>query len=94
MLVEPALNGFKNVLMLPSCDPPLLGGSATMLDGTALADVGQITQPGQMALGCPGGGWPNLLFAKPLPGGPYAVSMGSPVKFLAGDLTFTIGAAS
>jgi hypothetical protein len=36
----------------------------------------------------------NLLFAKALPGGPYAVSAGSPVKFLAGDLTFTIGATS
>ncbi|MEJ2378807.1 MAG: hypothetical protein P8Y53_20800 [Pseudolabrys sp.] len=36
----------------------------------------------------------NLLFAKALPGGPYAVSAGTPVKFLAGDLTFTIGAAS
>ena len=36
----------------------------------------------------------NLLFAKALPGGPYAVTAGTPVKFLAGDLTFTIGAAN
>src|SRR2546427_11908892 len=43
MLVEPALNGFENVLMLPSCDPPLLGGGTAMFDGAALADVGQIS---------------------------------------------------
>ena len=30
MLVEPALNGFENVLMLPSCDPSLLGGGTAM----------------------------------------------------------------
>ena len=26
MLIKPALNGFENVLVLPSCDPSLLGG--------------------------------------------------------------------
>jgi hypothetical protein len=40
VLVEPALNGFQNVLMLPSRDPSLLGGSAAMLDGAVLTDVG------------------------------------------------------
>jgi hypothetical protein len=37
MLVEPALNGFENVLMLQSCDPSLLGGGTAMFDGAALA---------------------------------------------------------
>jgi hypothetical protein len=36
----------------------------------------------------------NLLFSKALPGGPFAVAAGTPIKFLTGDLTFTIGAAS
>ena len=36
----------------------------------------------------------NLLFSKALPGGPFAVATGTPIKFLTGDLTFTIGAAS
>jgi len=36
----------------------------------------------------------NLLFSKALPGGPFAVTAGTPIKFLSGDLTFTIGAAS
>ena len=39
----------------------------------------------------PGG---NLLFSKALPGGPFAVAAGMPIKFLTGDMTFTIGAAS
>jgi hypothetical protein len=53
MLVEPALNGFENVLMLPSCDPSLLGGGTAMFDGAALADVGQISPQHQsMFLGC------------------------------------------
>jgi hypothetical protein len=37
MFIEPALNGFENVLVLPSRDPPLLGGRATLFDGTVLA---------------------------------------------------------
>jgi hypothetical protein len=36
----------------------------------------------------------NLLFSKVMPGAPYAVTAGSPVKFAAGNLTFTIGSAS
>lgn len=36
----------------------------------------------------------NLLFSKQLTGGPFGADEGSPVKFLAGDLTFTIGASS
>jgi hypothetical protein len=35
----------------------------------------------------------NLLFSKVLPGGPFAVATGSPVKFTVGNLTFTIGSA-
>src|SRR5471030_447788 len=42
MLVEPALNSFKNVLMVPSRDPSLLGGRAAMLDSAALAGVGPV----------------------------------------------------
>ena len=42
MLIESALNGFENMLMLPSCDPSLFGGGTAMLDGAALTDVGQI----------------------------------------------------
>ena len=36
----------------------------------------------------------NLLFSKALPGGPFAIAAGTPIKFLTGDLTFIIGAAS
>ena len=32
MLVEPALNGFENVLMFPSGDPSFLAGGASGLD--------------------------------------------------------------
>ena len=28
MLVEPPLNGFEDILMLPTCDPALLAGGA------------------------------------------------------------------
>ena len=37
MLVEPALHRLENVLMLPSGDPSLLAGGATVLDGAAPA---------------------------------------------------------
>jgi hypothetical protein len=42
MLVEPALNGFENVLMFLSGDPSFLAGGASGLDCTALADVGPV----------------------------------------------------
>src|SRR5271168_2267254 len=42
MLVEPALNGFENVLMFPSGDPSFLAGGASGLDCTAPADVGPV----------------------------------------------------
>jgi len=42
MLVEPALNGFKNLLMFPSRDPSFLAGGASGLDRTALAGVGPV----------------------------------------------------
>ena len=32
VLVEPALNGFENMLMLPTRDPSLLAGSAALLE--------------------------------------------------------------
>ena len=47
MLVEPALHGFENMLVLPSRDPSLLGGSALMLDGAALAGVGPVAAQDQ-----------------------------------------------
>jgi len=37
MCVEPMLHRLENVLMNPSGDPSLLGGSAAVLDGAALA---------------------------------------------------------
>jgi hypothetical protein len=40
MLVEPALNGFKNMLMFPSRDPSFLAGGAAVFDGATLAGVG------------------------------------------------------
>src|SRR5215475_5413615 len=39
MLVEPALHGFENLLVLPSRDQSFLGGSTIMLDGTTLTSM-------------------------------------------------------
>ena len=36
----------------------------------------------------------NLLFGKLLAGGPFDIAAGAPVKFTAGDLTFTMGSAT
>src|SRR5271167_3637373 len=47
MLVEPALNGFKNMLVFPSRDPSFLGSRATMLDGAALAGIGPVAAQDQ-----------------------------------------------
>src|SRR5450759_3340613 len=47
MLVEPALHRLKNVLVLPSGDPSLLAGGATVLDGAALAGVGPVAAQDQ-----------------------------------------------
>src|SRR5262249_6347879 len=44
VLVEPALDGFENMLMLPARDPSLLAGGAAVLDGAALAGVGPVAQ--------------------------------------------------
>jgi hypothetical protein len=53
MLVEAALHGFEHMLMLPSGNASLFSGGATMLDGAALTDVGQITVQHQTVfLGC------------------------------------------
>ena len=58
--------------------------------GEAAGDVANLDYVGIFDA-APGG---NLLFSKALPGGPFAVATGTPIKFLTGDLTFTIGAAS
>ena len=48
MLVEPALNGFENVLMFPSGDPSFPAFGASGLDCTALADVGPVAAQHQI----------------------------------------------
>jgi hypothetical protein len=63
MLVEQALNGFKNLLVFPSCDPSFLGGRAKMLDGAALAGGGSVAAQRQSVfLG-------RVAVSKLLPGG-------------------------
>ena len=53
MLVEPPLNGFENVLMLPSRDPSLFTGGAMLFDGTVLAGLGRVSvQDQSVFLGC------------------------------------------
>ena len=47
VLVEPALDGFENMLMLPARDPALLAGGAAVLDGAALAGVGPVAAQDQ-----------------------------------------------
>src|SRR6201982_2539578 len=47
VLVEPALDGFENMLMLPARDPSLLAGGASVLDGAALAGVGPVAAQDQ-----------------------------------------------
>jgi hypothetical protein len=47
VLVEPALDGFENMLMLPARDPSLLAGGAAVLDGAALAEVGPVAAQDQ-----------------------------------------------
>src|SRR5215831_8405186 len=47
VLVEPALDGFANMLMLPARDPSLLAGGAAVLDRAALAGVGPVAAQDQ-----------------------------------------------
>jgi hypothetical protein len=47
VLVEPALDGFENMLMLPARDPSLLAGGTAVLDGAALAGVGPVAAQDQ-----------------------------------------------
>src|SRR6516162_2022982 len=47
VLVEPALDGFENVFVLPARDPSLLAGGAAVLDGAALAGVGPVAAQDQ-----------------------------------------------
>src|SRR5215475_7251558 len=42
MLVEPALDSFENMLMLPAGDPSLLAGGTAVLNGAALAGAGPV----------------------------------------------------
>ena len=64
--------------------------SAEVDFGQAAGDVANLDYVGIFDAASGG----NLLFSKVLPGGPFAVAAGTPVKFLTGDLTFTIGSAS
>jgi hypothetical protein len=43
MFVKPTLNGFENVLVLPSCDPSLFCSGAAMFDGAALTGIGPVS---------------------------------------------------
>src|ERR1700757_602578 len=57
VLVEPTLDGFENMLLLPARDPSLLAGGAAVLEGAALADVGPVAaqdQPVRIRRSCPG----------------------------------------
>src|ERR1700747_2687109 len=47
VLVEPALDGFENMLMLPAGDPSLLAGGTAVPDGAVLAGVGQVAAQDQ-----------------------------------------------
>src|ERR1700740_2609108 len=47
VLVEPALDGFENMLMLPAGDPSLLAGGTAVLDGAVLAGVGPVAAQDQ-----------------------------------------------
>jgi len=64
--------------------------SADVDFGQAAGDVANLDYVGIFDAASGG----NLLFSKALPGGPFAVAAGTPIKFLTGDLTFTIGFAS
>ena len=47
MLVQSLLDFFKQMLMLPACDAPLLACGALILDRTFLADIGPVVVQGQ-----------------------------------------------
>src|SRR6516162_5447015 len=47
VLVEPALDGFENMLMLPARNPSLLAGGTAVLDGAALTGVGPVATQDQ-----------------------------------------------
>src|SRR5207342_3761618 len=47
MLVEPALHGFENMLVLPSRDQSLLGSGTAMLDGATLTSVSPVAAQNQ-----------------------------------------------
>ena len=47
MLVESALHGFENMLVLPTRDPSLLARSAVTFDGAVLAGIGPVAAQDQ-----------------------------------------------
>jgi hypothetical protein len=64
---EPTLHRLENVFMCPSGDPSLLGGSAAVIDGVALAGVGPVEVQDHpifllgIVVGEPFSGWTNVL---------------------------------
>jgi hypothetical protein len=55
MLVEASLDCLENMLVLPTCDPTLLAGGATVLDGAAPASIGRVPEQDlSIFLGCEG----------------------------------------
>jgi hypothetical protein len=46
MLIEPALDGLQNMLVLPTLDPALLAGGAELLDRACLASRAPIAMQG------------------------------------------------
>jgi hypothetical protein len=47
VLVEPALHGFENMLVLPARDPSFLAGGAAVLDGAARAGMSLVATQDQ-----------------------------------------------
>ena len=64
--------------------------SADVDFGDAAGDVANLDYVGIFDAATSG----NLLSSVALPDGPFSITTGTAVKFLTGDLTFTIGAAS
>ena len=50
MFIKPTLNGFENVLMLPSRDPSLFASGAVSFDGAALTGIGPVSTQNQPIL--------------------------------------------
>jgi hypothetical protein len=50
VLVEPSLDGLKDVFVLPAGDPALLACRAAVLDGAVLSGVGPVAVQDQLVL--------------------------------------------